>query len=64
MRPRRLPWRRSSADTMYAGMPSLICIAAWPSGKWSDVKAASCIVSLNRHGPAANPGPGRSAARG
>ena len=21
---------------MYAGMPSLICIAAWPSGKWSD----------------------------
>ena len=56
MRPRRLPWRRSSADTMYAGMPSLICIAAWPSGKWSDVKAASCIVSLNRHGPAAKPG--------
>ena len=28
------------------------------------LNAASCIVSLNRHGPAANPAPGRSAARG
>ena len=45
---------------MYAGRPSLTCIADWPIGKWSAVNAASCIVSLNRHGPAANPGPGRS----
>ncbi len=28
------------------------------------VKAASCMVSLNRHGPAAKPAPGMSAARG
>ena len=42
---------------MYAGMPSFTCIADWPIGKWSLVNAASCIVSLNRHGPAAKPGP-------
>src|SRR3989304_1542709 len=49
---------------MNAGMPSLTCMAAWPIGKWSEVNAESCIVSLNRHGPAANPGPGRPAPRG
>ncbi len=37
----------------------MTCIAAWPSGKWSVVNADSCIVSLNRHGPAAKPGPGQ-----
>jgi hypothetical protein len=31
-------------------------IADWPIGKWSLVNAASCMVSLNRHGPAAKPG--------
>ena len=31
---------------------------AWPSVKLLLLNAASCIVSLNRHGPAANPGAG------
>ena len=39
-------------------------IAAWPSVKLLLLNAASCMVSLNRHGPAANPAPGMSAARG
>ena len=39
-------------------------MAAWPSMKLLLLKAASCMVSFKRHGPAANPAPGRSAARG
>ena len=46
------------------GSPSLISIAAWPRKNWLLLKADSCIVSLNRHGPAANPGAGMCAARG
>ena len=49
---------------MKRGRPSLTSIAEWPSGKLPPVTDASCMVSLNRHGPAAKPAPGRSAARG
>ena len=34
----------------------LTCIADWPIGKWSLVNAASCIVSLKRHGPGGEAG--------
>ena len=54
----------SSRCTTYSGRPSLTAIAAWPSGKLLWLNAASCIVSLNRHGPAAKPAAGMSAARG
>src|SRR5579864_6978443 len=54
--------RCSSRCTTYSGRPSLTAIAACPSGKLLWLKAASCIVSLNRHGPAANPAAGMSAA--
>ena len=56
--------RCSSRDTRYSGRPSLMVIAVWPSAKLLLLNAASCIVSLNRHGPAAKPAPGMSAARG
>ena len=45
---------------MYIGRPSLIIMLAWPSVKLLLLNAASCIVSLSRHGPAARPGPGHA----
>ena len=56
--------RRSIRSTTYSGRPSFTIMLAWPSVKLLLLNAASCIVSLNRHGPAANPAPGMSAARG
>ena len=51
-RPRRRAAPRSRASPRGRGR----------TGCW--LKAASCIVSLNRQGPAANPGPGMPASRG
>src|SRR5690606_28455232 len=56
--------RVSKRDTRYRGRPSLMSIAEWPSTKLFRLNAASCMVSLNRQGPAAKPGMGTSAARG
>ena len=56
--------RCSSRATRYSGRPSFTIMLAWPSVKLLLLNAASCIVSLNRHGPAAKPAPGMSAARG
>ena len=49
----------NSSITCFA-KPSFTSIAAWPIQKLLLAKAASRIVSLNKQGPAANPGDGKS----